>query len=559
MINILDLNFNKMQFIKKVIEQNDPRFIRKLGILESLADEELLNNNLTTTTATLISIDKTMNIDLTLLKKALFEWINTHQLLQATTYRLLDKKTQKSSINMPKYFVRIEKNIEDYNNFEFLENTANSLNWSSLTETELKTPLDFINGPLWRMKVLRMNQTSEFALIFTISNSISDGRNSFSLMAQFLSILEKVMSPEKNLTKEDRQEIPLMDSSDSIVEKLQMEGKLKINSMNLIDSYHLWDKVVNRVTTKSGYKMNGVYGRIEHFILEKMKLDKLIQKMKTNTSGAKLTSLLTVIICIALKRTCLNNGVNDIPLEDFVIAMPVCLRGKLNIDNLNMGSHIGMCESLVRFSSRKGKVQKDAKMCFIKKLVLFIFRSLYYQALFLILSVLCFSIRRVSKLEVKLIEKTRKVSEGYKFLEVDLEDDREDFWALVEENSKNLHKKIENNCELGIPKREIQLLDIFLRNNFNFSSFNLVNFCVNNLGKMKSSTYLSDESRIRIVEYYMCQPCMETRFSPPLHFGITTVNGNLCCAISFSEKIYTKEFIKDLKLLILKLIQDIIE
>ena len=49
---------------------------------------------------------------------------------------------QRPRIDLPKNFVKIAKNIEDYNNLEFIENNPdNSLNWMSLAESELKTPL----------------------------------------------------------------------------------------------------------------------------------------------------------------------------------------------------------------------------------------------------------------------------------------------------------------------------------------------------------------------------------------------------------------------------------
>ena len=405
------------------------------------------------------------------------------------------------------------------------------------------------------MKVLRMNKinSNEYALIFTISHSISDGRNCFSLVAQFLNIFEKVMFDEKRVCEE----IPLVDSSDMILKKLKDQGILKINRLDLIESYHTWSSLVNRVTAKSGYKLNGVNGRVEHFCLENSKVTRLIQKMKTNSKNAKLTSLLIVIICIAFKRTCLNNRINDIPLEDYVIAVPVCLRSKLKIDSLSMGCHLGMCDTVVRFDDKKLKSGKGKT--YIKKCALFILRFLYILALSIILPVLCFCVKRLPKFEAKLIEKTRTFKSVRKINEANFEDNREDFWLLVEKNSLELQKTVANNSELDPHKKDIKILDTILRSNFNFSSFNLVNFCVSNLGKMETTPHLAQESRFKIVKSYVCQPCLEKRFSPSLYFGISTVDGNLCCAISYSEKIYTKEFIQELKLLILKLIDDVIK
>ena len=222
-----------------------------------------------------------------------------------------------------------------------------------------------------------------------------------------------------------------------------------------------------------------------------------------------------------------------------------------------MGCHVGMCDTVVRFDDKKLKSNK-AKTA-IKKCALFILRSLYILVLSIILPVLCFCMKRTPKLEEKIIATTRRTKSVRKIYEADFEDNREDFWLLVEKNSLELQKTVANNCELDPHKKDIKLLDTMLRNNFNFSSFNLVNFCVSNLGKMETTPHLTQGSRFKIVESYVCQPCLEKRFSPSLYFGISTVDGNLCCAISYSEKIYAREFIQELKVLILKLIDDVIQ
>ena len=136
----------------------DLKIIRKLGELESLFDNELINNNLSQTRTFIVSIPNKYKIELSVLKQALKLLIDIHPLLKATTYRELDKETQKSKLFLDKYFVYMnDPHAENvYNNIEYID-TWDTFDWESLVERELKTTVDFINGPLWRIKVVKDN------------------------------------------------------------------------------------------------------------------------------------------------------------------------------------------------------------------------------------------------------------------------------------------------------------------------------------------------------------------------------------------------------------------
>ena len=132
--------------------------------------------------------------------------------------------------------------------------------------------------------------------------------------------------------------------------------------------------------------------------------------------------------------------------------------------------------------------------------------------------------------------------------------DKEDFWRLVEENSKNLHSLISNNYDLQIPNKEI--VQILLKNNFNFSMFNPINFSVSNLGKLGNT---ENKNIIEILESYVYLPLVEKRFTGSLYISMTTIGDNLCCGISFNTKVLSENFIKELKEQAIKIIDSIIQ
>ena len=79
----------------------EPKILRRLGFMESLCDEELINNNLSITTACIITIPNEFKITEELFKKAIDIWANIHPFLLSKIIRDLDKN-HKSRIDMAK-------------------------------------------------------------------------------------------------------------------------------------------------------------------------------------------------------------------------------------------------------------------------------------------------------------------------------------------------------------------------------------------------------------------------------------------------------------------------
>ena len=536
------MDFDETQFLKRV-----PDKLRNLGFFESLCDEEFMHENLLITTSLLISVNNKFLINHEVLQKAMSLWVKNHPFLQSTIHRDLDKKTGKSKLNLPKFYIKMNKNIEDYNNLEYFENVDNTINWPNMAERELKTPFDFINGPLWRMKVIKIydNPTKSFdnyAMIFTLSHAISDGRNSFSIIIQYLNILDKLL---KGITvdKKDLVEIPSNLSWEKMVEDMKSRSKIK----SCKNDFDCLNSVTHRIPSGIGNVSNGTNGRINHFIIDKKDLERLMQKMKSNEPSAKLTSLLLVIICLAFRRTCIIHKVDDIPLDNFVVSVPVCVRDKLSIKTLQMGSYVSNLETTVEFS--KKSIENERKTIIgpvLNKVCYYIMISLIFPIYFFLGKILHPDII-TSFLPKNKIVQSENVGEKSIFYFY------KDFWSIVAENSANLHKCISENLELELPKKE--LIEIMLENNFDFSSFYPINFTVSNLGKMENTKC---NSAIKVLESYVCVPCKEKRFGGFLYFGLTTIDNSLCCAISYNEKFFSEKFVDDVKTNILKLIESII-
>ena len=171
------------------------KLIRQLGIAESMYDNEALNGSMWQSRAMLTRVKKEFDIEFELLNKAVEILINRHPLLQATIVRTLDEVSKKPRIMLPKYFVYMDKTVAEYNNIEMIE-TNDEDKWKEIIENELLTSFDNVNGPLWRIKVLKIvpktkndDEYNRYVFILSTSHAISDGKNGYTLLLQLLNIL----------------------------------------------------------------------------------------------------------------------------------------------------------------------------------------------------------------------------------------------------------------------------------------------------------------------------------------------------------------------------------
>ena len=464
------------------------KVIRKLGELESIFDNELINDNLSQTRTFLVSIPNKYEITLDVLKKALKSLIDIHPLLRATTYRELDEVTQKSKLFLDKYFVYINSNeVDVYNNIEYID-TWKNFEWENLVESELKTSVDFINGPLWRMKLLKDksvqandSSSTRYALVLTTSHSISDGRSGYSLGIEYFNILIDVLEGNKI-------DYPIEKLCEFSVDDLIKQFRSKPDFKSHVEDIGL-DTQTNRIPSNVGNKVDGVYGRFASLEIGKETFEKIIKKMKINAPKAKITSLMGALLAKSYKNACIKH-------------------------ESNTNSLLNAIQFSIAKSPRETlKIDKNAMGCYVT--------SLYCR--------------------------------------MDLENCEKDFWSFVEYHSILLHKRIMNNEEFVSSMESAEFKNIFvnlINSNFDFLSNSPFSFAISNIGPMKNT---KNERIVKVHSHYVSIPCNEKRFFPYLYFGMTTIDNNFFLAISYSEKVFSTQFINDLKEDFLEQIKTILE
>jgi hypothetical protein len=274
----------------------DFKLIRQLGFGECLYDNELLSQNMFQTRCFIASINKKYSVNMDVLNKALKVWVKTHPFLQSTVHRELDPLTGKSRLGLLRYFVYMKKSFEEYNNVEIMQET-DEFKWTDLIEKNLKTKFDVINGPLWRLSVLKMKQVNDddfnkYAFVLSTSHAISDGKNGYSIGVQLLDFFIDTL---ENKLSDEVIEIPSEFPCEHMVKEFKKKPGYKAS-----EEEPDFDRKTHRLPNNVGNK-DGLHGKFDFIFLEKQKMDKLIKKMKTKAPKAKVTSLLLILLCDSYK------------------------------------------------------------------------------------------------------------------------------------------------------------------------------------------------------------------------------------------------------------------
>ena len=123
-----------------------------------------------------------------------------------------------------------------------------------------------------------------------------------------------------------------------------------------------------------------------------------------------------------------------------------------------------------------------------------------------------------------------------------------EIWRLAEIKSICMHQKLTQNEELNSSmsssNNEIDFAIDIINSNFDFANNTFDNFFLSNIGIMNNT---KNYNVITLKEHYVAVSCLENRCGPVFEFGVTTIENNLNIAISFNEKIFSTEFIKNLK------------
>ena len=204
-----------------------------------------------------------------------------------------------------------------------------------IIENELVTPLDYDNGPLWRMKIVKISEkevtrkNNEYHFIFTSHHSIADGRSCYELIAQFFNILGLLL---ENKTIVDLNES--VQETNHSIDELSKSYQAQLGYIGKMEDETHYE---HRIPGNVGNKESKAPLKLECIFLESVKLNKILERLKSKAPKAKLTSFLITLLCLAYKKTCTTFDVKDITLESFKISLLVSLREKFKLSNLQMG------------------------------------------------------------------------------------------------------------------------------------------------------------------------------------------------------------------------------
>lgn len=321
--------------MNKVKSLNEVKVIRNLGDDESLYDNEILNGNFILSLALLVEIKEpyVSLVDWDVLRRAAQIWTNKYLLLKATIWRSFDiNDPNQRKIGSPKYFVEMEK-FEDFANIR-IENTTNENEWKSVLESELKTQFDNINGPLWRINLIHLIGSNRFTFVFTVHHSLGDGKNLFFILTEYIDLVADQLLG--NYQHDKYFQIEQISSENTMEELVELHKSQP--DYTFIHESTGYNSNANKISSKLCNFETGSYARFDCFLIEKSILDKLIDKMKKETKGAKLTAVLKIIVAVCMRKLYEKYQVNDVDeIDSIQCKILVDLRKKLNLSDSQMG------------------------------------------------------------------------------------------------------------------------------------------------------------------------------------------------------------------------------
>ena len=306
--------------------------IRKLSDQEYFFDHNFLQGKKFISRVLLVEASTKAAINLAKLTEAAKILTKIYPMLRSTVRRDLNNDTK-----TPRYFVLMSKPFDEFNNVELIDLSQSSLEWIDIIERELRDPFDYENGPMWRIKLLKLKQQSiykdNYAFIMTQTHSLGDGRCAYAICLEYLNILcdllENKSGQYNNVT-----EVPSMFTMEELVEQLKKNPEFKINCVNNYESF----KPINPINKSFCPRDELDSGsRFIYFCIESDKLGKLLQKLRIKGGRARLTGLLDVLVCYAYMQTCRRHGLVDVPLEHIQFTHAVSARAKLGVADTQMG------------------------------------------------------------------------------------------------------------------------------------------------------------------------------------------------------------------------------
>ena len=187
----------------------DEKIIRKLGIHETYFHDEIENDS--SINASILLFKSRLNIlaHVDAFNKAINLWKRTHPFLRSKVVH----DPVRTHPQPTKYFALVSDDSDDtyLNNVKYLtlkrDGVAQPCHdlWKLLIEREVTMPIDWRNGPMWRLTIVNLNEpldTNEpdpefvysFGLIVTITHAIFDGASMFNSVGGLFRIFEHLQA-----------------------------------------------------------------------------------------------------------------------------------------------------------------------------------------------------------------------------------------------------------------------------------------------------------------------------------------------------------------------------
>jgi hypothetical protein len=248
-----------------------------------------------------------------------------------------------------------------------------------------------------------------------------------------------------------------------------------------------YNPLLNKLSIKTGNRQGSNTCLIEFLKIERSKLNKLMEKMKRETQGAKLNAVLHSILLVCIRKLYEDYQVDDIDQMDFIQSkILVSLREKLNISNQQMGVYSVALPNQVDISKYMSK--------------------------------------------------------------------QENFWQLVENESLKLHARLEHNEDMDeIGEKEEELIHL-VNSNYDFLTHTSHDFVLSNLGKMSFNSMQT----VKCDEFYFSMEIIYPSFAGSFFNGVLTLDESLFWSFTFDDKYYSLKFIKELKHLIMRFIDQLV-
>ena len=280
--------------------------LRKLGTDETVYDFETLSGGFILCVVVRAELADLSKLTLPLVRKACGYWARRYPLLDAKIVRD-DLAESRRRITLGSTFV--SRNSDQLVAFESNVDelvTAEPSEWSSqVVESELTKPLDLIDGPLWRLKLVKLTTQSAAHFVFTFHHAITDGRNSC-ICIRLLDICAALMDERHCAEMDEKNTIvasPLC--LEDMVAAYVANGKLKLDPALRRD--HELDARFRMPKTVGETGDGGDWACWEVLVIGAERLHAIKRQLKAKTGGvAKLNAFLETMKCLALKQTLLK-------------------------------------------------------------------------------------------------------------------------------------------------------------------------------------------------------------------------------------------------------------